>query len=236
MQTIQVRTTQNVVIQYPLASIGDRILAHIIDQLIKVVYVVALVAAILRLEIQTPWLIISLIAVPLFLYALLFEIFMNGQTPGKRAMNIQVVRLDGTEASIGDYLLRWIFSLVDFGFLSGALAVIVIAVNGKGQRIGDIVAGTTVVKLLAQKEITAEEIFIEPASTHQPTFPEVSNLNPQDIELIRRALDAFNHYQNDQPALAIAEKLKETLKIQTDMYAVQFLETVVKDYNHYTSK
>ena len=61
---------------------------------------------------------------------------------------------------LGDYLLRWIFSFVDFYILSGAIALVVIAMGGKGQRIGDIVAGTSVVKLIEQHEISRKEVFV----------------------------------------------------------------------------
>ena len=50
-------------------------------------------------------------------------------------MKIKVVRLNGTPATVGDYLLRWVFSLVDFYVLSGAIALVAVAMGGKGQRL-----------------------------------------------------------------------------------------------------
>ena len=94
MHTIAVRTTQNVFIHYPLASVGDRILGYLIDLLINIVYLVAMIVLLSSLEIETIWVLISLLVLPYLFYKLLFEIFMNGQTPGKRAMNIKVVRVE----------------------------------------------------------------------------------------------------------------------------------------------
>lgn len=237
MQTISVLTTQNVSIQYPVASIGDRILAYLLDRLILVIFLIAVIAAIINIGLEEVWwLWIIFVAFPLFFYHLLFEIFMNGQSPGKRVMNIQVVRLDGTQPTVGDYLLRWIFSFVDFYILSGALAVIIIAFNGKGQRLGDIVAGTSVVKLIAQKEITADNVFIAPEETYQPVFPQVSQLNTTDIELIQRALEAYQNFNNPQPVILVAEKIKSMLGIQSDLPPVQFLYTIVKDFNHISAR
>lgn len=236
MQTISVQTTQNVSIQYPVASLGDRILAYLLDRIILVVYVVAVIAFFVNINLEVWWMYVIFLVFPWFFYHLAFEIFMNGQSPGKRVMNIQVVRLDGTPPTIGDYVLRWIFSLVDFYILSGAIAVIIVATNGKGQRLGDIVAGTSVVKLIVAKEITADEIFIAPSTNYIPVFPQVTRLESRDIELIRRALDANVEHGNIQPVLMVAEKIKMILNINPNLPPAEFLYTVVKDYNAMTSR
>jgi uncharacterized RDD family membrane protein YckC len=235
MQTINVRTTQNVFIQYPVASVGDRILAHLLDRVILIAYSVAVAALFINFDLEVWWLWIIALAVPWFFYSLVFEIFMNGQTPGKRVMSIQVVRIDGTRPSIGNYLLRWIFGFVDFYFLGGALAVIVIAAGDKGQRIGDLVATTSVIKIIPQQEITANEVFITPQQTYTATFPQAVQLNSKDIELIQRALEANLHHDNQQPVMMVTEKIKSLLGIQTQLPPVEFLYTIVKDFNHLNS-
>lgn len=236
MQTIQVRTTQNVFIQYPLASVGDRILGFLIDRLILVAYIIAIVALFIKLEMEVIWVWLIIVGVPFLFYHLFFEILMNGQTPGKRAMNIQVIRMDGTPATIGDYLLRWIFSFVDFYILSGVIAVIVVAVGGKGQRVGDVVAGTSVVKLIQQKEITAGQIFVAAPQDYIPTFNQVVHLNDRDIELIQRALEVNRDQQNAEPMMAVTERIKNLLGVQTDLPPEKFLYTVIKDFQHLTSR
>ncbi|MFM8912399.1 MAG: RDD family protein [Flammeovirgaceae bacterium] len=101
MHTISVRTTQNVFIHYPLASLGDRILGYLIDLLINIIYFIAIIAIVINFDLKNSWVIGAVLVLPFLFYKLLFEIFMNGQTPGKRAMNIKVVRTDGTPATIG---------------------------------------------------------------------------------------------------------------------------------------
>lgn len=236
MQTIQVQTTHNVFIHYSVASVGDRILAHLIDMLILILYTVVFVAAFINLKMEEIWVWVMVIGTPWLLYNVLFEIFMNGQTPGKIAMNIKVVRLNGTPASIGDYLLRWIFSFVDFYVLSGAIAVIFVAAGGKGQRLGDLVAGTSVVKLIEQKEITASEVFVTPDTAYVPFYSQAVQLHEKDIELIQRALEVARDYGNTIPLMAACEKIKSLLDIQTDLPPVKFLYTVIKDYKHLTSR
>lgn len=236
MHTIKVRTTQNVFIHYPIASIGDRILAFLLDRLILVAYTIFWVALFINLEVGSNIAWIVIVGTPWLLYHLLFEIFMNGQSPGKRVLRIQVVRLDGTPPTIGNYLMRWIFSFVDFFFFGGVVAVVTIAAGGRGQRLGDLVAGTSVVKLIAQKEISSSEIFVSPEETYVPTFSQVIQLTESDIELIQRALEVNRDHGNAQPLLAVTEKIKTLLGIQTDLPPVKFLYTIVKDFNHLTAK
>ncbi len=236
MQTIQVLTTQNVTIQYPIASIGDRILAYLLDQVILIAYVIGMVALFVSMEVETVWVYFVFLALPWMFYHLLFEIFMNGQTPGKRVLSIQVVRLDGTQPTVGDYMLRWAFSLIDFYVMSGALAVIIIAAGGKGQRLGDIVAGTTVVKLIGNQEITANNVFITSEETYNPVFPQVAQLASRDIELIQRALEANTEFENIQPVIMVTDKIKTMLGIQTDLPPQEFLYTIVRDYNHLNAR
>jgi uncharacterized RDD family membrane protein YckC len=235
MQTIKVRTTQNVFIHYPLASVGDRIVAHLLDKLILTLYSIAIVIFFIQIDLEIWWLWMVVLGGPWTFYTLLFEIFMNGQTPGKRMMEIQVVKMNGTEPTIGDYLLRWIFAFIDLLILGGALAILVILIGGKGQRIGDVVADTTVVKLIAPRQITADEVFVTPEDTYAPTFPQVMQLDARDIELIQRALEANKNFGNQQPVMAVTDRIKELLGIQTDLPPAQFLYTVVKDFNHLNS-
>ncbi len=235
MQIIRVRTTQNVFIDYPVGSVGDRILAYLLDRLILIVYSVAVLGAFTKLEIETNYVWLIFFGVPWLFYSLLFEIFMNGQTPGKKVLRIKVVRLDGTPPTIGDYLLRWIFAFVDIFILSGAVAVVMVAMGGKGQRLGDVVAGTAVVKLLEHEEVVSEKIFVEPEEQYTPIFSQVISLSDRDIELVRRALEANRDQGNMQPVIVVTDIIKSLLNIQTDMPPVKFLYTIIKDYQTITA-
>lgn len=235
MQTISVRTTQNVFIQYPLASVGDRILGYLIDQLIFVVYFFIVIAISVSIDLKQIWVLVAVLSIPYILYRLLFEIFMNGQTPGKRAMQIKVVRINGTPATVGDYVLRWIFGLIELNIASGLIAMLSVIIGGKGQRLGDLVAGTTVIKLIEQRQATAQEVFVSPENNYEVSFPQAVQLNPSDIELIQRSLEINRDLGNQKPMLAITEKVKTQLGVKTDMPPIKFLYVLIKDYNHLTS-
>ena len=80
MQTIRVHTTQNVFIHYPLASVGDRILGHLIDQLILITYSVAVIAVFIKIEMETWWIWLIALGFPWLFFTLAFEVLMNGQS------------------------------------------------------------------------------------------------------------------------------------------------------------
>jgi hypothetical protein len=169
-------------------------------------------------------------------YTLALEILMNGQTIGKRAMNIKVVNLDGTQPSVGAYLLRWLFRIADIGFSSGVLAIILVATNRNGQRLGDMAAGTTVITL--KRRVTlAQTRLPETPSDYEPVYPEAARLSDRDAEIIRETLQTYQRNGNDpQLATSLAGKLKTLLNITSNEPNVDFLQTILKDYTHITSK
>jgi uncharacterized RDD family membrane protein YckC len=234
MQTIRVQTTQNVFIHYPIASVGERSVAYLIDSVLLALYAIAVIALFIKLQIETWW-IWALAGLPFLFYSLLFEVFMNGQSPGKYIMKIQVVRLDGTPPRLGDYIMRWLLRFIDFTIFSPAVAMICIIAGGKGQRLGDIAAGTSVIKLAEHREIDSKELFIIPETEYAPVFQEVRSLSSRDIELIQRALEVNRSTGNNRPVVLLTEKIKSLLDIQSDMPPVKFLYTIVKDYNHLAS-
>jgi uncharacterized RDD family membrane protein YckC len=236
MLTINVRTTQNVFIQYPLASVGERIGGYIIDLLVLIVYIIAIVALLFNIEVRDEWVYILMIGIPFLLYKALFEIFMDGQTPGKRLLNIKVVRLDGAPPTIGNYVIRWLFGIVEYNVFNGLIALLCVAAGGRGQRLGDMVGGTTVIKLVEQGQVTANQVFITPEESYQPTFSQVIQLTQNDIDLIQRALEVNRDQGNQVPLMTVAEKIKIQLGIQTDMPPIKMLYVLIKDYNYLNSQ
>lgn len=235
MQTVSVRTAQNVFIEYPIASLGDRMLAFLIDAIILTAYNIICYFVLTELDLHSVAVNIAIVTVPFLLYHPLFEILMNGQSPGKRQMKIKVVSLDGSSPTIGGYLMRWLFRLVEVFMLRGAVAMVTIAANGKGQRLGDIAAGTTVVKLIPQHATSSDAVFTQVESDYQPSFLEVQQLSDNDIEMIQQALAVNLEQGNIRPVTLLTEKVKSLLGIESDLPPVKFLYTIVKDYSYVTS-
>jgi uncharacterized RDD family membrane protein YckC len=232
---IKITTPQNIEIEYELASIFDRILAWLIDIIIIVGYVgiaILVVSAIMG-EFSTGA--VALVSLPGLLYHLGCEWFLGGQSVGKMALRIKVVRIDGSPANVGNYLLRWMFRLLEVnpGVFYGSVAIGAIAFSPKGQRFGDMMAGTTVIKL-ERKVSLADTIFATNKEGYQALFPEVSKLDDADARTIREVLQT-HRFSTDRGVLnACANRVCHALGISPPqgMNEEQFLRYVLKDYAH----
>ncbi len=225
---MQIQTSQNVSLDYEVASIGDRILANLVDYAVYVVwglFVMILISAFGGFDAaNSTFIVIGFVYLPIVFYPLLTEYFLNGQTLGKRAMNIRVVRIDGSKPTLGGYIIRWILMLADILFYY-FVAIITIAINGKGQRVGDIAAGTAVVK--TKKRISLNQVMQQKfPDNYKLNFPEVSQLSDQDIETIRLVIQKNNLELND----TTAEKISELLSVNYTTNSLAFLKTIVNDY------
>lgn len=233
MNTVNIDTTQNVQIEYELANLGDRILAYIIDSLIMAGYVFGIIVLVIAL---TPSFesasILMVFLIPALFYYLLFETFMDGQSPGKRLRKLKVVKLDGTQASFGNYLLRWIIRPIDSSMAIGLFAIIL---SKHGQRLGDMAAGTTVIRL-ATKVTFADTIFKEVELEYTPVLPNVERLSDKHIELIKRVLNEHKKVKNYRVIDTMYNKTKELLEADSRLSQIEFLETVLKDYNYHMGR
>jgi uncharacterized RDD family membrane protein YckC len=239
MQKVIVETTQNVSIDFSIASVGDRIVAFLIDTAIKFIYVLIGVFLLfkfnMKFEVANDYLYVGLFLIPFVFYFLIMELILDGQSIGKIIMRIKVIKLDGSQPNIGEYLLRWLLRLVDslFGYGVGLITIIL---NGKGQRLGDVVAGTSVIKLNKEEEVGYHKHIDSPEEDYEPVFPQVVRLNDKDIETIKQALNFYKESGVPKPVIAAAQKVKEVLNVENNLPATKFLNVIVKDYNHVTGK
>jgi len=235
MEKISIDTTQNVTIEYEAAGLGERFMAGLIDYMILAVYMFTMFYYMDELDSLFPsWVLVLIIAFPLWLYHLLCELFMNGQSIGKRQMKIKVIRIDGREVSIANYFIRWLFRLIDVFMTFGGLAVITVVMNGKGQRLGDMAAGTAVVSLKSRKQLS-DTLFEFTDDDYQVVFQQVRNLRDKDISLIKEIMNDAKQTNNNHVILALVNKVKKLLVVESDLAPRVFLETVIKDYNHLNS-
>lgn len=235
MDTIKIQTLQNVEIEYTLANIGERILAWIVDILLILAIVIAFFLLINFEFMPSSELLIFFFFIPIVMYDFLFEQFNDGQTPGKKLLKIKVIALDGTQGSLGKYFLRWLLRPIDVGISYGLAAVLTILINGKGQRLGDLVAGTSVVSL-KQRTKSTDTVYIQQEDNYEVTYPTVIHLNDQDVENIRHIARESIKRNDITVSAALAEKVKSILQISTEQSDLDFLRTIVKDYSHLTSK
>lgn len=233
MQKVNTSTSQNVSDRPAPAPVGARIVAFLLDLVAMIIYVIMISSALMSADVEDVWIWSVFVVIPAFSFGFICELLMSGQTPGKRIMDLQVVNLDGTRPGPVQYGIRWICGLIDFIFLFGVLATILIASGGKGQRLGDMVAGTYVIKSSGQKRVSAN---IQVYRGYTPVFPQVVHLDRYYLELINRALDASRDHNNQTPGQMVTEKLKSLLEVRTEMPASQFLTTLRDDFNHLTKR
>ncbi|MBB6113071.1 Uncharacterized membrane protein YckC, RDD family [Mucilaginibacter lappiensis] len=241
MQTIRITTTQNIDIDYEVAGLGERIVAYIIDMAMFTVIIIATLIAIattggferggnggLGLGVM-----LIIYAVLFVFYDLICELSMNGQSVGKKVMKIKVISLDGARPRLGQYLLRWLFRIVDFTLTSNLCALICIAVSDKSQRVGDMVAGTTLIRTVPRTKM--QNIAFKPeADNYQPVFPEAARLSEQDIELINEVINNYIKSGNSMLVYNMAQRIKDLLNVTppVEMNNMLFLQTIIKDYSH----
>lgn len=234
MSKISILTPQNIELEYNLASVGDRIVATIIDRLILVAYII--IAAVIATQAHfigdVMTLYVFVLSLPAMFYSLLSEVFLNGQSLGKRAMKIKVISINGNQPSFSQYLLRWLFRIIDVWMTSGILAVVMVAVNDKRQRLGDIVAGTALIKTSATTTIN-ETLYVPVAETnYKATYPEVINLKDSDIQLVKEVITNVHKSGNTMLAYQTMQKIETVLNIKSHHEPLTFLYAVLSDYNH----
>lgn len=233
MRTISIPTTQNIELEYPIATPGDRTIAYLIDLLIQGGYLFGANYLLDGANLSTGATI--LIAMPALLYSLITEVTFGGQTIGKKLRKMRVIRQDGSAPAFTDYFLRWVFGILDTVGTWGLLAFITTSMNKRGQRVGDMIAGTTVVKLELVTHFD-DTIFRDLDESYVPTFTEVQLLSDKDLAILQEVLEAGNRANNPEIIDRLARKIKDVTGVKSNLNNYQFLELVLKDYNYLYGK
>lgn len=240
---IQIETTQNVRLEYEVASVGDRILAWLIDTLINagfiaLVLVIYDITGVVKAAGETLTVILVLaIILPWAFYHLLCEVFMDGQSIGKRFRKIKVIRTDGTSPSFGNYLIRWFLRLLENVIFPGVSFVAVLA-SEKGQRLGDLAAGTAVAKV-SQRTYLSDTILNFTRTDYVPGFPGVQYFTNKDIEIIKYVLKLHRETNKFLILRECAMKVRSLLGIDPQQDTTPneiLLQKVVDDYTYYKSR
>ncbi len=243
MSTVEIKTTQNVTIDYELARLGDRLLAFLLDGVIVFGgYYVLLFLFVSMFELPGPnsealiqfyFFLFPLLL--LILYAYLTEWLLHGQTLGKKSLGIKVVRIDGLEPKQTDYFLRALFLIIDVLTSLGILAILLITSTPRRQRTGDLAANTTVIRVKPNQEVRLQDILsISSLDSYEPTYPEVRQLTDTDMLLVKKALQRYQNFPNEAHRTAIRELVaileERTGLIPKEQDKLAFLETLIRDY------
>jgi len=228
-------TSQYVQIDQTPAGVGERIFARVLDYLIMIVYSIGILYlidldfyVIRRTDFGA--LIIFLLYIPVIFYSIIWELLNRGRSPGKMAFGMRVVMRDGTTPTIGAYVMRWMLLIID---LWTWLGVIIILLNKDNQRLGDLAAGTVVIKErdYHRIQVTLDE-FNHMSRNYKPFFPQAENLSLEQVNTISEALMRYDDKRLWRIA-ALSVKVKDFLKVSPAIDDETFLKTLTRDYQYY---
>ncbi len=200
-ETLQIETPENVVFDYEVAGLGSRFLAALLDTLLilalqvlnAVLFAVASGALSRAGRSVQLWLVAAaglLGFVLLWGYYVLFETIWSGQSPGKRWTGLRVIRSDGTPIGLVEAVIRNLVRLVDFLPLYYGIGVVTMFINSQGRRLGDLAAGTLVVR--DRPGVTLESLAAGPALSVPPQLATVhwpvGRLTGRDLQVAEEFL------------------------------------------------
>ncbi|WP_348824126.1 RDD family protein [Flavobacterium aestuarii] len=244
MSELSINTTQNVVINFKAASVGERMLASLLDFVVKAAYIIVVayvffnllgISRIMdRMDFWSGFAILILFFFPVMIYSVTLESIFEGQTIGKKIVKIKVVKIDGYQASFGDYLIRWLFRIIENNMLGGLIGLVSICISNKTQRMGDMAAGTAIITL--KNNISIDSTILEEiGETYVPVYPLVIKLSDNDMRIIKETFLTAEKNNDMETVLKLSQKIQSVtgIKMQTNSQ-IEFIRTILKDYNFYT--
>lgn len=245
-----ISTPENVDLHLELAGIGNRVLACLIDTAITFAMITALAAVLWGV-----WIAISLAGLPSstqalvaavilmgfvllsffiwFGYFIMFEGFWQGQTPGKKLVNIRVIEQNGQPVSWGAVLFRNFMRFLDEGVI--LIGLLIMFIDRNERRIGDLAAGTLVIRERLS-ELPTQEIVPATGSELAVTI-DAGSISPQEYDLLVNFLRRRGTLAKSQRPLVaqelakyFREKLSEPIEKSSAGEAEPFLERVYSAY------
>lgn len=258
-----IETPERVQLAFALASIGNRFLAALIDHFIQflvLIFVSALASFILSGYGFDPWTepieavpeaakwVYAVLLIVVFLvfagYFVFFEWFWNGQTPGKRLLKLRVIRDDGRPITFWEAVTRNLIRLFDMVPGLYSIGLITVFLSDRDQRVGDLFAGTVVVRENTGDAPSFSNVFSSQISdeafrrVQQKTefTADISQIKETEIEVVesflRRRWDLTERqrvWMAWRIALPIMYRIKPNYDLNTFTYE-GFLEELLHRY------
>jgi uncharacterized RDD family membrane protein YckC len=260
-ETLIIETPERVPLHFALASIGNRFLACAVDHTIQALTIALMIVAFTIVAnyisfdekfTNAPKWVYAILLVVLFVllsgYFAIFEWLWNGQTPGKRWLKLRVIREDGRpitffEATVRNLLRN--FDIMPFPFYS--IGLISVFASTKDQRIGDMIAGTVVVRERETEAPVFAQVFASPVSDQAlrrsfqpvPFTASVNELGETEIEVVETFLrrrwdlkDVPRQWMAWRVAMPLLYKLRPEYDRATFTYE-GFLEELLHRYREH---
>lgn len=234
---LSITTPEGVVVELVVAGIGSRFLAGMLDVFIEIAMLVAVITTFSAAGISNGFglaALVILVFLVMFGYQILFELFNQGRTPGKAAAGIRVVKRNGDPVDPTASLVRNLLRLVDgwmvITFVIFPVGFIAAFVTQHAQRLGDLAAGTLVVRERLQGSGRA---ISRALTTTAPTSLawDVGGLGNDEITVVTRYLerrDALPIHARMQLAGLLALRFRSRIPgLDAGLTDEQLLEWVV---------
>jgi uncharacterized RDD family membrane protein YckC len=255
---VHIETPEQIEVSLEVAGIGSRFVAQVVDWLIKwsillVVVVVALVAAGLlgvalsdnTLSYLLAALVIALFYAFLLAFDIYFEVRHNGQTPGKKLAGIRVLREGGAPLDFRSACVRNLLGMADFLPVFYLLGGFLVMVSSRGQRLGDMAAGTIVIRERTLQPPTELNATIQKFASEefQFTADHLSACSAEDRFILRsffQRAEEMEERPREQLALRLTNAFLQKLAYQPDepiadgFRAETFLASLYRDLDNWT--
>ncbi len=235
MNNIEITTTQNVTIEYKLSPLIYRVVAFLLDGVV-LGFSCFLLALFVELVFgQAADIIMYFSVFPVFFfYSLAFEQLNNGQSLGKMALKLRVIRIDGEKVKFLDYVMRWVFRALDIYGSFGAIAGFGILASSKNQRLGDFLANTVVVRIEKNERMKLQNLLkLNKMREYIPTYPEVVNMSEESMLIVKETLERhqkIKNYAHNKALDFLVQKMEAELQVSAPKNKTAFLKTLLKDY------
>jgi uncharacterized RDD family membrane protein YckC len=208
---LAIATPEGVEVELTLAGIGSRFIAAGIDFTIQILVVIAL-SVLLRPAGDAGFAIFtSVVFALIFFYDVLFEVLGRGQTPGKRWTGVRVVRAGGRPITLVRSALRNILRLIDIlpGFY--AVGMTTIFITSRNQRVGDLAAGSYVVRIRYGDHRRTPESNLLDVDPEPAASWDVTAVSQDDVAAVRAFLERRFELGSEH-RVAIAGELASRLR------------------------
>lgn len=230
MKKIEFEDNQGVVLQYTAAGSLERVAAFVIDYVLLAVLIFFL--ALLENTIGST-LSAGLSAVLFAFWSLLQERISGGRSLGKWILGLQVVKLDGSDLRFDDSVQRWVMRIVDVILSSGTVAILSIEASPRAQRIGDVLADTTVVKTRNLRLSLKSLLSLDELAGEKSHYPQAVGLEEKEVLFIQEALERYKkntHLEHKELLEELSKRICHTLDISPANEPRVFLEQLMRDY------
>jgi uncharacterized RDD family membrane protein YckC len=244
MAKIEVSTTQNVTIQYETAGFMWRCIAWLLDFAFYIAFLFLLSMIFPKLIVLFTFYTYSFwgILMIFFMYysvfiilQLLIEKYTEGQTLGKKITGIKILSLDGNSMDLNKYIIRFVYNYIDIYFSFFSIGTILILMSEKNQRLGDMIANTTVIKLKPDRIVTLDDLQNLPdKEDYIPKYPQVTRYTDEEMLALKNLLMRYQQYQNNTYYTILrntVNKLKQQMNLEeVKLDDVTFLREIISEY------